>query len=55
MSLLAPNRRSFLRGLFASTIVPAPSAPDPLRVLNLNKAYRKYRELNNLDEDLMFK
>jgi hypothetical protein len=44
----------FQTGGELSSAAKAAGVPDPLRVLNLDKAYRKYCELNNLDEDLMF-
>jgi hypothetical protein len=37
-----------------SAAAKAAGVPDPIRVLNLDKAMRKYCELNNLDPDLMF-
>jgi hypothetical protein len=44
----------FTTGGELSSASKAAGVPDPLRVLNLDKAYRRYAEINNLDPDLMF-
>jgi len=44
----------FTTGGELSSAAKAAGVPDPLRVLNLDKAYRKYCELNNLEPDLMY-
>lgn len=44
----------FQTGGALSSAAKAAGVPDPLRILNLDKAYRRYAEINNLDPDLMF-
>lgn len=44
----------FQTGGELSAAAKAAGVPDPLRVLNLDKAYRKYCDLNNLDADLLY-
>jgi hypothetical protein len=44
----------FTTGGQLSSAAKAAGVPDPLRVLNLDKAYRRYCEINNLDPDLLF-
>ena len=44
----------FQTGGELSAAAKAAGVPDPLRVLNLDKAYRRYCELNNMEPDLLF-
>jgi hypothetical protein len=44
----------FTTGGELSSAAKAAGVPDPLRVLNLDKAFRKYCELNNLEPDLLY-
>lgn len=44
----------FATGGALSSAAKAAGVPDPLRVLNLDKAYRRYCELNNLEPDMMY-
>jgi len=44
----------FTTGGELSSAAKAAGVPDPLRVLNMDKAYRKYCELANLEPDLMY-
>jgi hypothetical protein len=44
----------FQTGGELSSAAKAAGVPDPLRVLNLDKAYRKYCELNNMEPDLLY-
>lgn len=44
----------FATGGALSSAAKAAGVPDPLRVLNLDKAYRRYCELNNLEPDMLY-